>query len=95
MAQSLIIGVPQVIDYTAAPLHETLAERFATDKFDAFIDAVGDHSLLFTRSETYLKPGGIYVSCGPKPPGFFAALGFLWDFRLRPRWLGGTKRRFR
>ena len=85
----------QVVDYTAAPLHETLAERFSSDKFDAFIDAVGmEHTLLFTRSESYLKPGGTYVSSGPKPFALFSGLGFLWDFKLRPRWLGGTKRRF-
>ena len=90
------LAPPQVVDYTAAPLYETLAERFSTDKFDVFIDAVGmDHTLLFTRSESYIKPGGIYVACGNRPSGYFSALGFLWHYKLRPRWLGGTNRRFR
>jgi len=85
----------QVVDYTVAPLHQTLAERYGSDKFDAFIEAVGmEDTLLYTRCESYLKPGGTYVACGPKPTGFFSALGFIWDFALRPRWLGGTKRRF-
>jgi len=85
----------EVVDYTTAPLHETLTERFGSDKFDAFIEAVGmGDTLLYTHSGSYLKPEGAFVGCGPKPNGFFTALGFLWDFRLRPRWLGGTKRRF-
>lgn len=84
----------EVVDYTVAPLHETLAERFKSDKFDAFIEAVGmEDTLLYTHSESYLKPDGIYVLCGPKPAGFISVLGFLWDFMLHPRWLGGTKRR--
>ena len=53
-----------------------------------------EDTLLYTHCEGYLKPGGTYVACGPKPTGVFSALGFLWDFVLRPRWLGGTKRRF-
>jgi NADPH:quinone reductase-like Zn-dependent oxidoreductase len=86
----------QVIDYTAAPLHETLAERFKEDKFDVFIEAVGmADTLLYTHSELYLKPGGTFVGCGPKPNGFFSGLGLLWDFSFRPRWLGGTKRRYK
>ena len=77
----------QVVDYTVAPLHQTLTERFGSDKFDAFIEAVGmKDTLLYTHCEAYLKPGGTYVACGPKPAG-------LWDF-VRPRWLGGTKRQF-
>jgi len=85
----------EVVDYTVAPLHQSLTELFGEDKFDAFIEAVGmEDTLLYTNSESYLKPGATFVGCGPKPSGFFSALGFLWDFKLRPRWLGGTKRRF-
>jgi hypothetical protein len=97
MVHLLIIGhfSRQVVDYTVAPLHQTLTERYGSDKFDAFIEAVGmEDTLLYTHCESYLNPGGTYVACGPKPTGFFSALGFFWDFVLRPRWLGGTKRRF-
>ncbi|KAF9789558.1 hypothetical protein BJ322DRAFT_543179 [Thelephora terrestris] len=63
-------------------------------RFRSWKRSVGiDVTFLYTRSEAYLKPDGIFVTCGPKPSGFISALGFLWDLILRPRWLGGTKRR--
>lgn len=85
----------QFVDYTMGPLHATLAANPPSQKYHVFLETVGllDTSL-YTSSEAYLAPGGIFVSTGPQPKGFdIAGLSKLaWKIFLQPRWLGGTKR---
>lgn len=90
----------QFIDYTKAPLHETLASLPPSPKFHVFLEAVGiaDPSL-FTQSPAYLAPNGIFLSVGPQPglslDGVAMAVKMLWELLLRPTWLGGTNRSFK
>ncbi|EED85578.1 predicted protein [Postia placenta Mad-698-R] len=89
------LGADEFVDYTTGPLHATLAANPPSQKYHVFLETVGllDTSL-YTSSEAYLAPGGIFVSTGPQPKGFdIAGLSRLaWKIFLQPRWLGGTKR---
>ncbi|KZT69073.1 NAD(P)-binding protein [Daedalea quercina L-15889] len=89
------LGADKFVDYTKAPLHETLANQPPTPKYHVFLEAVGliDTSL-YTNSEAYLAPGGTFVSLGPQPKGFdiAAIVKVAWKVFLQPRFLGGTNR---
>ena len=85
----------QFYDYTKQPIHEALVQNPPSSKFDVILEAVGQAYVpLFTQSEVYLAPNGTYISVGPVPHGLGETLGLLWNVFLRPRWAGGTKRRF-
>ena len=90
-----LTGVWQFYDYTKRPIHEALAENPPSSKFDIFLEAVGHAYVpLFTHSEAYLAPNGTYISVGPAPDGLGETLSVLWNIYARPKWAGGTKRRF-
>ncbi|KAF7981832.1 hypothetical protein HWV62_31355 [Athelia sp. TMB] len=94
------LGADEFFDYTAAPLHKTLAKRAFSPKFDIIFDAVGlSESSLYVRSRAYLAPGGIYVSTIPEPVftprGIWNILGLGAQAYLRPRWLGGVPSAFK
>lgn len=85
----------QFYDYTKQPIHEALVQNPPSSKFDVFLEAVGQAQVpLFTHSEAYLAPNGTYISVGPVPHGFGEALSVLWNVFMRPKWAGGTQRRF-
>ena len=87
----------QFVDYTKAPTYEQLENDPPSPKFHVILEAVGNTDVpLYTHSEVYLAPGGLFISAGPYPRGR-GGLGQL--FRLvweanRPRVLGGVKRRW-
>ncbi|EIW79204.1 NAD(P)-binding protein [Coniophora puteana RWD-64-598 SS2] len=94
------LGVDEFVDYTQVPLYQHLTSNPPAPKFDVIFDAVGlvDPSL-YKHSESYLAPGGVYVSTGPTPD--FTSWGGSSGMRnmlstvlaiARPRWLGGVKR---
>jgi NADPH:quinone reductase-like Zn-dependent oxidoreductase len=77
------------------------ASRGASDtgeiQFDVVIDAHGSQAL-WNSCESFLKPGGAYVSVGPKWASFstwdmVAALLKQIPIRFQPAWLGGVDRR--
>jgi len=95
------LGADEFLDYTKAPLEKQLSENPPSPKFHAIFDAVGllDPSL-YTQSPAYLVPDGVYISTGPQPKTINAkemkmTAKALWQIFLRPRWLGGTKRKWR
>lgn len=94
-----ILNGLQFIDYTKEPPYKTLERDPPTPKFHVILEAVGNIDLpLYTHSEAYLAPGGIFVSVVPQPSGIgeVPSLGrYIWGALLRPRWLGGTKRKWR
>ena len=62
-------------------------------KFHAMLEAVGNADWqLYTHSEAYLAPGGVFLSVGPQGSGVGY---FLWKVYLQPGFLGGTKRKFK
>ena len=89
----------QFIDYTKKPPYQVLEENPPTPKFHVILEAVGNIDLpLYTHSEAYLAPGGIFVSVMPQPSGVgeVPAFGrYMWEALLHPGWLGGTKRKWR
>jgi len=89
------LGVDEFYDYTKQPIHEALIQNPPSSKFDVFLEAVGRAYVpLFTHSEAYLAPNGIYISVGPTPHGFGETLSLVWNVYMRPKWAGGTNRRF-
>lgn len=87
----------QFLDYTKAPLVETLTSNPNAPKIDVFFEAVGFTTTdLYRASEKYLAPGGIFLSVGPTTPtpggGIFS---FLWTTLFRPTWLGGVRSKFK
>lgn len=89
------LGADEFFDYTKAPLHEQLLNNPPTPKFHAILEAVGfgDPSL-YSASEAYLAPDGIFISTGPQPDGLFSFFQVAWHFFLQPRWAGGINRTF-
>ncbi|PCH38315.1 NAD(P)-binding protein [Wolfiporia cocos MD-104 SS10] len=89
------LGADEFVDYTKGPLHTALAENSPSPKYHVIFETVGlVDTALYTNSEAYLAPGGVFVSTGPQPKGFdIAGIGkLLWKVFLQPKWLGGTKR---
>ncbi len=64
------------------------------------LEAVGNLDIdLFTRSESYLAPGGTFVTVGPQPEGLglndmFAIGRYGWGV-AKPAWLCGASRTWR
>lgn len=86
----------QFYDYTKQPVHEALVQNPPSSKFDVILEAVGRaHVSLYTHSEAYLAPNGIYISVGPTPHGLGETLSLLWNVFLHPKWAGGTNRQFK
>lgn len=61
--------------------------------------------LLFTHSEAYIAPNGVFISVGPQPDRKYVSptiwwiwllalqmFWYIWETMLRPRFLGGTRR---
>ncbi|OBZ65238.1 Zinc-type alcohol dehydrogenase-like protein C16A3.02c [Grifola frondosa] len=89
------LGADEFFDYTKGPLHEALIASAPSPKYHVFLEAVGLlDPVLYTQSEAYLAPNGIFISVGPQPKGFDVTgiSKLLWNVFLQPRWLGGTKR---
>ena len=91
----------QFIDYTKEPLHQYLTSHPPVPKFHAIIDAVAltDPSL-YAHSPAYLAPSGTFISTGPLPHSAKWSEVSMWlqtvvETMLRPRWLGGTDRKYR
>lgn len=93
------LGTDVFIDYTKTPANEILQRDPPSPKFHAILDAVGNIDLhLWTHSEAYLAPDGIFVSVGPRPSGagdLPLLVRYAWEAFLRPTWLGGVKRKWR
>jgi NADPH:quinone reductase-like Zn-dependent oxidoreductase len=93
------LGADVFIDYTKAPLHETLLKDPPKTKFHFIFETVGlvDQSL-YTHSEKYLAPNGIFLSTLPSPNNLYPSELFkmaLMVWQLRPRLLGGVNRSWR
>ncbi|SPQ23079.1 29eadc97-5eac-4f09-9910-fe91f61479a3 [Thermothielavioides terrestris] len=80
-----------VIDYRIHdPLEEHLAQKFGEQQFDAILDCAGSQAL-FSHSPRYLKPEGKFVSI---VGGWSQGVVPFVRNKLRPRFLGGTPRRY-
>ncbi|KAI0086310.1 hypothetical protein BDY19DRAFT_960779 [Irpex rosettiformis] len=92
------LGVDHFIDYKKAPVYKQLEENPPSPKFHFLLEAVGITDVtLYTHCEKYLAPGGIFLSVGPYPHGFHGfleALHLTFEAFLRPKFLGGVKRKF-
>ena len=79
-------------------MYKQLEENPPSPKFHVFLEAVGITDVKFyTHSEKYLAPGGIFVSVGPYPhgfSGFLESVHLVLEAFIRPRFLGGVKRKF-
>ncbi|PSS35502.1 hypothetical protein PHLCEN_2v1527 [Hermanssonia centrifuga] len=94
------IGVDKFVDYTLGPLDQQLVKDLPSPKFHVMLEAVGNLDIdLFTQSESYLAPGGTFVTVGPQPEGFglndmFALGRYGWGV-AKPAWLCGASRTWR
>lgn len=80
-------------------MHEQLLSNPPSPKFHLIFDAVGDANVpLYTYSEGYLAPNGLYLTVAPAPTGGIRGIMKLarlfWEVN-RPRILGGTNRQWR
>ncbi|KAI0797804.1 hypothetical protein C8Q75DRAFT_739747 [Abortiporus biennis] len=93
------LGADVFIDYTKEPVHRALEQNPPEPKFHLILEAVGNIDLpLYTHSEKYLAPGGIFVSVMPQPDGLFDTphlFRYYFEALLRPTWLGGTNRKWK
>lgn len=94
------LGADNFIDYTKVDLPKYLAEHPPAPKFNIIFDAVGSADpTLYTLSEAYLAPSGVFVTTNPFPQNSSASQ--VWMFVkliaavITPHWLGGTKRQYR
>lgn len=93
------LGPDEAVDYRASPLPTQLKEKYASEPFDIIFDAVGTPELYYA-CPAFLKPDGMYVDIAGKATQktFVEQLGFAWHLvnrTLRPRWLGGTPRKYK
>lgn len=93
------IVIIQFIDYTKNPLYAQLLKSPPSTKYHVIFDAVGVIDLsLFTHSEKYLAPNGIFVSSGPMPTKI--SFDEAWKLAktllaiFTPAILGGINRRY-
>jgi len=92
-----LVSAAQFLDYTKAPLVETLTSNPNAPKINVFLEAVGFTTTdLYRASEKYLAPGGTFLSVGPatSTPGG-GVFSYLWTTLLRPTWLGGVRSKFK
>lgn len=89
----------QFIDYTKMPLYSYLLQNPPSTKYQVIYDAVGViEPSLFTYSENYLAPNGIFVSSGPMPKKI--SLTEAWNLvktlfaMFTPAFLGGINRKY-
>ena len=79
-------------------MHAQLEANPPNPKFHAFIEAVGNTDLqMYTHSPAYLAPGAMYLSLGPLPEtksGIPHLFRYMFEANIRPRWLGGTPRKW-
>lgn len=94
------LGVDEFIDYTKVDLPKYLTESAPSPRFHIIFDAVGlSDPSLYTSSEAYLAPNGIFVTTGPLPQNSSAAE--IWNVvrtlgsAITPWWLGGIRRSYR
>ncbi|GJE86887.1 NAD(P)-dependent alcohol dehydrogenase [Phanerochaete sordida] len=88
------LGVDRFVDYTQGPVYEQLAKDPPSPKYHVLLEAVGTADpLVYTRSEAYLAPGGVFLSVGPQPGvgGGFGGFARLMVALMTPKVLGGTK----
>jgi len=92
------LGVDEFIDYTQGPVHLTLESEPPRVKYSIILEAVGNIDLpLFTHSPAYLEPSGIFISTLPQPANkseIRSWLNYVFQAMIRPRWLGGTNRKY-
>lgn len=93
-------GADSFIDYTQVDLPKYLAQHPPDPKFNVIFDAVGSVDPgLYTFSEAYLAPGGVFITTDPSPQK--ASISQIWMLlktitaAITPRWLGGIKREYR
>ncbi|KXN82604.1 Zinc-type alcohol dehydrogenase-like protein C16A3.02c [Leucoagaricus sp. SymC.cos] len=94
------LGADEFIDYTKINIPQELTQKPPYPKFNVIFDAVGNvDPSLYTQSEAYLAPNGVFVTTGPFPQTF--SVSEIWKlFRtfsaiITPRWLGGTNREYK
>jgi len=93
------LGADDFVDYTKTSLHTYFTENPPSPKFHIILDAAGliDPSL-YTHSTAYLAPDGVFISSLPMPTtdwrGFKDSIRTVMECFLRPRWLGGTPRKY-
>ncbi|KAF9477349.1 NAD(P)-binding protein [Pholiota conissans] len=94
------MGADEFIDYTqVGNLAHYLCVNSPPTKYHVIFDAVGlvDPSL-YTYSDAYLAPNGVFISSGPIPKSL--SFSELWKLvksigaMIIPTWLGGIKRRY-
>ncbi|THH17437.1 hypothetical protein EW146_g3376 [Bondarzewia mesenterica] len=87
------LGADEITELLTSPW----SSHATRPKFNVILDAVGlaDDSL-YAKSETYLAPGGVFISVGPQPTGWVDVpkLMKLMFHLIQPDWLGGIKRRW-
>jgi len=92
------LGADRVFDYKAKPLEEQLSDNPPSPKYHVFLDAVGGNNVLYTHSEAFLAPKGVYIYLGGGLRSvsdiFQEIVGAFKGFIL-PTWLGGTNRAYK
>lgn len=90
----------QFIDYTKVDLPKFLSQNAPSPKYNIIFDAAGLVSpALYTYSESYLAPNGVFVTVGQS--NFTTLASSLWNILKTigaistPTFLGGTKRKYR
>ncbi|TFY82743.1 hypothetical protein EWM64_g1270 [Hericium alpestre] len=69
------LGADEFIDYTKQDVASYLKKNPPSPKFHAIFDAYGlSDPSLYSKSEDYLAPGGLFTCVGPQPHGFTGAL---------------------
>ena len=83
------------MDYTKGAVYSQLERNPPSPKFHVMFDAVGNTDVpLYTHSEKYLAPNGIFVSVGMTPQSmssFIQTLHYVFEI-ARPAIFGGTRR---
>jgi len=92
------LGADHVFDYNAKPLEEQLSDNPPSPKYHVFLDAVGGNNALYTHSEAFLAPKGLFIYLGGGLRDFSdipkEIVGAFKGFML-PTWLGGTNRTYK
>lgn len=87
----------QFIDYTkVGALHKYLQGSPPSGRYNVILEAVGQFDpSLYTHSQKYLAPNGVFMSVGPQPHGFnLATISQFVRFagaKILPPFLTGIK----